>query len=64
MAKTQEELRTELIALLRSHDWYYDRADDWRAYSAGRSTYYRILDLVKQLPDGEALYAARGKVEV
>lgn len=64
MAKTQEELRSELIALMRSHDWYYDRSDDWRSYTNGRATHYQILELVKQLPDGEALYAARGKVEV
>ena len=64
MAKTQEEMRSELIALLRSHDWYYDRSDDHRAYNSGRESYEKIRDLVRQVPDGEALYASRGKVEV
>ena len=64
MAKTQEEMRSELIALLRSHDWSYEHSDDHAAYTSGRIQRQKILDLARLLPDGEALYAARGKVEI
>lgn len=64
MAKTQEEMRSELIALLLSHDWNYDRSDDSRVYAQGRASREKIYSLMRQIPDGEALYASRGKVEV
>lgn len=56
MSKTVEQLREELIQALCCHDWYYDRSDDPRSYQAGNASYYRIRALVKQVPDGEALY--------
>lgn len=56
MEKTPDQLREELISALSSHDWYYDRSDDPRYYHAGKANFYRIRDLVKQVPDGEALY--------
>lgn len=64
MAKTQEEMRSELIALLRSHDWSYEYSDDHGVYTAGRIQQQKIRDLIRQVPDGDALYAVRGKVEV
>lgn len=56
MSKTVEQLREELIQALSRHDWYYDRSDDPRYYNAGKASFYLIRSLVKQVPDGEALY--------
>lgn len=56
MDKTPDQLREELIQALSRHDWYYDRSDDSRYYNAGKASFYLIRDLVKKVPDGEALY--------
>lgn len=50
-----DELRDQLIAALKSHDWYYDRSDDSRYYYAGRESAARIARLVKLVPDGQEI---------
>jgi hypothetical protein len=54
--KSTDELREELIAALKRHDWYYDRSDDPRYYHAGRASEMRINALVGQVPDGQEIY--------
>lgn len=54
--KIIETPREELLRLLATHDWTYDRSDDSRYYQAGRTTHLRILDLMKVVPDGAELY--------
>lgn len=49
-------LREELVKLLQTHDWFYGYADDSRSYNEGKHDRARILELVKQVPDGEQLY--------
>lgn len=53
--KSTDELREELIAALKSHDWYYDRSDDPRYYHAGEESWANISRLIKLVPDGQAL---------
>ncbi|NBO55245.1 MAG: hypothetical protein EBU84_11770 [Actinobacteria bacterium] len=49
----------ELRRRLKYHDWYYDRSDDHRSWTAGRNNQARILSLVNQLGDeGKAAYDA------
>lgn len=55
-AKTPEQLREQLIDLLKHHDWFYGYSDDYREYSAGSACRKRIHDLIPLVPDGEALY--------
>ena len=58
MPKTPDEIRNELLKLMRTHDWYYDRADDPRAYADGRASFARMMGLVQQLPDGNEFFQA------
>ena len=54
--KSTDELREDLIAALKAHDWYYDRSDDSRYYYAGRESAARIAHLIKLVPDGQDIY--------
>lgn len=53
--KSTDELREELIAALKAHDWYYDRSDDSRYYHAGRESAANIAHLIKLVPDGKEI---------
>ena len=37
--------------LVRRHDWYYMRSDDYSAFSRGESSYAEIKALAARLPD-------------
>ena len=53
---TEEQLRAELLHLLKTHDWYYARASSPEAWRAGDATWKRICVLIKQVSDGRELY--------
>lgn len=46
----------DFITLLEQHDWYYDRADDARAFMAGTKSRDRLLYLCQQQPELFRLY--------
>lgn len=45
----------ELEELLKTHDWYYEFADDMSYWRPGSEQKMRILHLLKELPYAEAL---------
>lgn len=62
---TEAELtaaRAEMIWRLRSHDWYFDRADDPSAYRTGLAVRARLESLRQALPDGVQLWNAYAPV--
>ena len=46
----------DFIALLESHDWYFDRSDDSRTYSKGLASQKRLLHLCHEQPELFRLY--------
>lgn len=52
-----DKLREELIRLVKSHDWSYERGS-YAAYNAGSAVASRIKELVKALPDGVEIHNA------
>lgn len=46
----------DFITLLEQHDWYYDRSDDNRAYTAGAKSREKLLYLCQQQPELFRLY--------
>lgn len=58
MTRTPEQLRNDLIDLLKKHDWYFDRSDDFTAWSRGNAERKQIHDLARLVPDGPELLAA------
>mgnify|MGYP003141660282 FL=1 len=43
----------ELREALEHHDWYYNYADDFRAYRAGQASMTRIHELIAKSDDVE-----------
>lgn len=58
---SMEELRQQLETALAQHDWYYDRSDDYRHYTAGRAQWAAISELARKLPDGSEIIATYRK---
>lgn len=58
MSITPQTLRTELLACLKMHDWSYEYSSDYTVYCRGRDNKNRIEWLMRQLPDGKAIYDA------
>lgn len=56
MAENENDLRAQLIEALSRHDWEYKYSDDYRVWSEGQKQREHIRDLMKRVPDGEALY--------
>ena len=58
MTRTPEQLRNDLIDLLKKHDWYFDHSDDFSVWSRGNSERKHINELVRLVPDGQELLDA------
>jgi hypothetical protein len=58
MTRTPEQLRAELLDLLKKHDWFFDRSDDYSAWSAGNAQRKQINYLARLVPDGQELLDA------
>ena len=52
----------ELKELLEHHDWYYNYADDFRAYKAGQASLTEIHRLITQSNDVEEAVKAHNEV--
>lgn len=51
------EGHSELLVLLKNHDWYYDYSDDAMAWHRGNKTEKKIHELIKVLGEsGIQLY--------
>ncbi len=51
---TFEEKKKKFEKLLKAHDWYYQRSDDYNAYKRGAKSYEVIWKILKG-PDGDKL---------
>lgn len=58
MTRTPEQLRAELLDLLKTHDWNFEQSDDFSVWSRGNSERKRINELARLVPDGEELLDA------
>ena len=47
---------TSFAQLLLAHDWFYDRADDRRAYLQGQNERTWLVQVSRQSEDHAALY--------
>jgi len=45
----------ELESRLENFDWWFNMADDFRAYKAGNAAYTRLREYMKSLPNQEAV---------
>ena len=47
--------KQELVDLLKHHDWFYDRADDFRAWKAGAYSYELIQECIQSIGKEEGI---------
>ena len=47
--------KKKLVDLLKHHDWFYDRADDFRAYKAGMYSYELIQECIQKIGKVEGI---------
>ena len=47
--------KKKLVQLMENHDWYYNYADDFRAYSAGQASLTEIHELVNKIGNEEGI---------
>ena len=47
--------KQKLVDLLKHHDWFYDRADDFRAWEAGSHSYDLINECIRKIGKVEGI---------
>lgn len=53
----QQQLKDQLIAKLKSHDWFHDFSDDIRVWRRGQESWQEIQRLANLVPNADKLIA-------